>query len=70
MALLHLEWMVGYKGPRQGVLEMRKHLGHYIGGMRGATALRRELNMAKTEEELRGLLLRLWEEVRGQEDQE
>ena len=32
--------------------------------------LRRELNMAKTEEELRGLLLRLWEEVRGQEDQE
>ncbi len=70
VALLHLEWMVGYKGPRQGVLEMRKHLGHYIGGMRGATALRRELNMAKTEEELRGLLLRLWEEVRGQEDQE
>ena len=57
VALLHLEWMVDYKGPRQGVLEMRKHLGHYVGGMRGATALRRELNMAKTEEELRGLLL-------------
>ena len=40
-------------------MEMRKHIGHYIGGLRGATALRRELNMAKSLEELNGLLMRL-----------
>lgn len=58
-ALLHARWMVDYKGERLGVMEMRKHIGHYIGGLRGATALRRELNMAKTLEELNDLLLRL-----------
>lgn len=68
-ALLQLQWMAEYKGERQGVLEMRKHLGHYIGGMRGAASLRRELNLAKSEQELRGLLLRLKEEVRSQEEE-
>ena len=58
-ALLHARWMVDYKGERLGVMEMRKHIGHYIGGLRGATALRRELNLAKTLEELNNLLLRL-----------
>ena len=61
-ALLHSRWMVEYKGERMGVMEMRKHIGHYIGGLRGATALRRELNMAKTLEEITGLLNRLMEE--------
>lgn len=58
-ALLHARWMVDYKGERLGVMEMRKHIGHYIGGLRGASTLRRELNMAKTLEELNNLLLRL-----------
>ncbi len=58
-ALLHARWMVDYKGERLGVMEMRKHIGHYIGGLRGATALRRELNMAKTLDELNQLLGRL-----------
>lgn len=58
-ALTHLEWMVEYKGETQGVLEMRKHLGHYFAGMRGATALRREMNTLKTYQELRDLLANL-----------
>lgn len=58
-ALLHARWMVDYKGERLGVMEMRKHIGHYIGGLRGASTLRRELNMAKTLQELNNLLLRL-----------
>lgn len=58
-ALTHARWMVDFKGERLGVMEMRKHIGHYIGGLRGATALRRELNMAKSLEELNNLLLRL-----------
>ena len=61
-ARLHAQWMVAYKGERLGVMEMRKHIGHYIGGLRGATALRRELNLAKTLKELESLLGRLLEE--------
>jgi tRNA-dihydrouridine synthase B len=55
--------MVDYKGERLGVMEMRKHIGHYIGGLRGATALRRELNLSKTLEELNGLLQRLLDDT-------
>ena len=58
-ALVHARWMVDFKGERLGVMEMRKHIGHYIGGLRGATALRRELNMAKSLDELNSLLMRL-----------
>ncbi len=43
-ALLHAQWMVSYKGERFGIVEMRKHLSHYVAGLRGATALRREMN--------------------------
>ncbi len=58
-ALLHAEWMVALKGERLGVVEMRKHVGHYISGLRGATALRREINFMTTLDGLRALLVRL-----------
>lgn len=60
-ARLHARWMVEYKGERMGVMEMRKHVGQYISGLRGATALRRELNLAKTLQELENLLDKLEE---------
>jgi nifR3 family TIM-barrel protein len=60
-ARLHARWMVEYKGERMGVMEMRKHIGQYISGLRGATALRRELNLAKTLQELETLLGKLEE---------
>lgn len=60
-ARLHARWMVEYKGERMGVMEMRKHIGQYISGLRGATALRRELNLAKTLQELEALLGKLEE---------
>lgn len=66
-ALLHLEWMTAYKGERLGVQEMRKHIGHYVGGIRGASALRREMNSAGTKEELRALLIQLQRDAGGQE---
>ncbi|MDD3336734.1 MAG: tRNA dihydrouridine synthase DusB [Eubacteriales bacterium] len=59
VARLHMEWMTEYKGERLGVLEMRKHIGHYISGIRGAGALRREMNAAKTKQEMDDLLERL-----------
>ena len=55
-AVLHAHWMVDFKGERLGVMEMRKHVGHYISGLRGATAIRRQVNFATTLDELTGLL--------------
>ena len=55
-AMLHARWMVDFKGERLGVMEMRKHVGHYISGLRGATAIRRQVNFATTLDELTGLL--------------
>ena len=37
-------------------MEMRKHVGHYISGLRGATSIRREVNFMLTLEEMRSLL--------------
>ena len=40
-------------------VEMRKHLGHYISGLRGASAIRREVNYMLTLDQMRGLLEKL-----------
>lgn len=66
-AKLHMAWMTAYKGERLGVMEMRKHIGHYISGLRGASALRREINTAKTREEMDVLLDRLMQEAHREE---
>lgn len=59
-ALWHIDSMVAFKGERLGVAEMRTHIGHYIGGHRGASAIRRALNTAKTAEEQKSLLCSLF----------
>ena len=58
-AMLQAEWMVAFKGERLGIVEMRKHVGHYINGLRGATTIRRKVNFMTTLEEMRSLLLEL-----------
>ena len=66
-AILHARRMVDFKGERLGVLEMRKHVGHYLGGMRGATALRREVNRLTTLDALVDLLTSLRAHADGEE---
>lgn len=56
LALRHARWMADFKGEALGIVEMRKHVGHYISGMRGATSLRRSLYQVKTLAELTALL--------------
>lgn len=67
-ALTHARWMADSKGERLGMLEMRKHIGHYISGVRGATAIRRELNALTSLAQLEELLARLLGELRKEED--
>jgi nifR3 family TIM-barrel protein len=56
-ALMHLRLTVMHKGGYIGVQEMRKHLSWYVKGLPGAAALRVKINAAKTEEEMRELLM-------------
>lgn len=56
IATLHAEMMAGFKGEARGMVEMRKHVGHYMSGIRGATQTRHALHQTKTLCELKELL--------------
>ncbi|MGG1662825.1 tRNA dihydrouridine synthase DusB [Brevibacillus sp. NRS-1366] len=57
ICLLHAERLIALKGPRVGVLEMRKHAAWYLKGLRGSTHTKNLVNAVETEEELRRTLL-------------
>jgi len=54
--LEHCELAVKMKGERKGMLEMRKHLAHYIKGIEGAKELRARLVRVETLEDVRRIL--------------
>ncbi|MFY0546312.1 tRNA dihydrouridine synthase DusB [Brevibacillus sp. H7] len=57
ICLLHAERLIALKGPRVGVLEMRKHAAWYLKGLKGATHTKNLINAVETEDELRRILL-------------
>ncbi len=56
IALEHIGLIVRFKGERTGILEARKHAAWYIRGVKGAAALRDEINHADTLEKMREIL--------------
>lgn len=56
ICLLHAERLIALKGPRVGVLEMRKHAAWYLKGLKGSTHTKNLINAVETEEELRRIL--------------
>lgn len=59
LLLHHIDLVCEDKGERVAVREMRKHVGWYIKGMRGATQIRRQINTASTIDEMKQILSRL-----------
>jgi len=59
IALQHFERVLGYKGERIGLNEMRKHAVWYIKGVRKAAQLRDEIMQTRAPEELRALFSRI-----------
>jgi len=57
ICLLHAERLIALKGPRVGVLEMRKHAAWYLKGLPGATHTKNLINEVETEEGLRQILM-------------
>ncbi len=58
MLLRHLEGLIELKGENNAVKEIRKHVGWYTRGMRGAAHLRGAINYLETAEEIRKALNR------------
>lgn len=56
MALRHIELLMGWKPERVAVREMRKHIGWYFHGLRGAAQLRGRINTLPTANEVREAL--------------
>ena len=53
MLLRHIDLVAYDKGDRIAVREMRKHVGWYVKGMHGASAIKREINQIDDIEKMR-----------------
>ena len=61
-ALRHYDMLLGWKPEHVAVSEMRKHIGWYLHGVRGAAQLRDRINRMERPVEVRETLLNLAEE--------
>ncbi len=57
MAIRHYDMLLGWKTQRVAVNEMRKHVGWYVSGMRGAAQLRGMINQIDDPDEVKSRLL-------------
>ncbi len=67
VALRHYEMLLGWKEQRVAVNEMRKHIGWYVHGMRGAARLRDVINQLNDPEQVKQTLLAFAEEAKQEE---
>ena len=63
LCLRHYEMQLSWKPERVAVGEMRKHVGWYLHGMRGAAQLRARINEMDSPEEVRETLLQFRREA-------
>ena len=68
MALRHYDMLLGWKCQRVAVNEMRKHIGWYVHGMRGAAQLRGVINTMDDPDQVRETLLAFAEEAKAYEE--
>ncbi len=68
-AYLHALGLIGYKGPRVGINESRRHLTHYTKGITGAAPYRAQLTQVETMADVVSILADLALKVAGQEAQ-
>jgi len=61
--LRHLELAVRIKGMHTGIVEMRKHIGWYLKGMKGSSKIKNEINTLYRLEEIKNILLCYKEEL-------
>lgn len=52
MLIRHLELMIGHKGERTGIMQMRKHIAWYVKGMKNATQIRQQVFNSQSKDEI------------------
>lgn len=57
MALKHMDIVINHKGEYIGIREMRKHIGWYMKGLKGAASLRNEINTVKNRSHMEEILM-------------
>lgn len=62
-ALRHYDMLLGWKPQRVAVNEMRKHIGWYVHGLRGAAQLRARINLMDDPEQVKDTVRRFAEEA-------
>ncbi len=62
-ALRHYDMLLGWKPQRVAVNEMRKHIGWYVHGLRGAAQLRARINLMDDPERVKDTVRRFAEEA-------
>ncbi len=67
-ALRHYDMLLGWKCQRVAVNEMRKHVGWYIHGMRGAAQLRGVINTMDDPDQVKETLLAFAEEAKAYQE--
>ena len=67
-ALRHYDMLLGWKCQRVAVNEMRKHVGWYVHGMRGAAQLRGVINTMDDPEQVKETLLAFAQEAKAYQD--
>lgn len=65
-ALRHYDMLLGWKHQRVAVNEMRKHIGWYVHGMRGAAQLRAVINTMDDPDQVKSTLLTFAENAKGE----
>jgi len=70
LAYLHALGLVGYKGPRIGINESRRHLTHYTKGIIGAAPYRAQLTQVESTADVISILAELALKVAGQAGQD
>lgn len=67
-ALRHYDMLLGWKQQRVAVNEMRKHIGWYVHGMRGAAQLRGVINTLDNPDQVKETLLAFGEEAKAYQE--
>lgn len=67
-ALRHYDMLLGWKSQRVAVNEMRKHIGWYVHGMRGAAQLRAKINLMDDPEQVKDTIRRFAVEAAAEEN--
>lgn len=65
LAIRHYEMLLVWKTQRVAVNEMRKHVGWYVSGMRGAAQLRGTINQIDDPEQVKAMLLEFAEQAKA-----